>query len=169
MNWPAWNIDTQTAAGFAAVVLLLFWLVRRGRGSKRAYRRAGALFTPAEQRFLATLEKAVDGRARIYGKVRLADVLAVRDTVSGKHWYRAFNRIACKHVDYLLCDLNSFQTILVIELDDRSHERAERRERDDFLDRALIGAGIPILHVTVQARYTIREVQEILREFLPPR
>jgi len=69
---------TPVIAGVLGLILLLLLFALRGRGARRAYRRAGPLFTPAEQRFLEALEKAVDGRARVYGKVRLADLLAAR-------------------------------------------------------------------------------------------
>lgn len=42
---------------------------------------------------------------------------------------------------------------LVIELDDRSHYRADRRDRDAFVDDVLASAGIPILHVRLQRSY----------------
>jgi len=42
---------------------------------------------------------------------------------------------------------------LVIELDDWSHKRADRRERDKFVDQALGDAGLSILRVPVQASY----------------
>lgn len=160
---------TPVIAGVLGLILLLLLFALRGRGARKAYRRAGPLFTAAEKRFLDALERAVEGRARVYGKVRLADLLAVRDTVTGKHWFRAFNAIACKHADYVLCSLDTLEPLLVIELDDSSHARADRRQRDAFVDEALTGAGIPVLHVPVQSRYALRDVQEALRDFLPPR
>jgi hypothetical protein len=45
------------------------------------------------------------------------------------------NRIARKHVDYLLCDPGSMRPVLGIELDDASHERAAREARDQFVDQ----------------------------------
>ncbi len=156
-------------AGFGVAFVTLLWLALRGRAGRRAYRRAGPLFTPAELRFLAALEKAVAGRARVYGKVRLADVLAVKDSVSGKHFWRAFNAIACKHLDYVLCERDTLAVILAIELDDRSHARDERRARDAFVDEALAGAGIPLLRFPVRGRYAQRELDEALRPWLPPR
>jgi very-short-patch-repair endonuclease len=38
-------------------------------------------------------------------------------------------------------------TRLVIELDDASHERSDRKDRDEFLERALKAAGVPLLRV----------------------
>jgi hypothetical protein len=40
-----------------------------------------------------------------------------------------------------------------VELDDSSYVRADRRERDAFVDEVLAGIGIPILHVRWHCRY----------------
>lgn len=163
------NRDVLVAALLGAVIALLLGIALHGRGARRTYRRAGPLFTPAEQKFLLVLEKAVAGRARVYAKVRIADVLAVRDTLSGKRFWKAFGAIACKHVDYLLCDPASFTPICAIELDDASHRRADRQSRDALLDDAFAGAGLPLLRVPVRARYVIRDIEEQLRDLLPAR
>ena len=102
----------------------------------------------------------------IFGKVRLADVIGV---VKGTaEWQGHFNKIQSKHVDFLLCDSKFVKPVLVIELDDSSHKRADRRERDEFLNQALDDAGLPILHVPVQASYdraALRaDIQQALRK-----
>lgn len=43
--------------------------------------------------------------------------------------------------------------LLAIELDDASHEREDRAERDRNVDRILRDAGLPILHIKVQSFY----------------
>ena len=56
----------------------------------------------------------------------------------------ALNRVASKSVDFVIVDLASGDARLVIELDDRSHDRPDRRDRDALVDAALRVAGIPI-------------------------
>jgi hypothetical protein len=53
-----------------------------------------------------------------------------------------------KHVDFLLCDREKVGPVLVIELDDASHQREDVRERDGAKDAILQAAGLPILRVT---------------------
>ncbi len=151
----------------AGVLMLLLILAALLRGRRRfPYQSCDTLYSAAELRFFRVLEQALDGRGRIYAKVRLADVIKVRPGMSGRHYFQAFNAIACKHVDYVVCDNVSHRILCVVELDDRSHERAERRERDAFVDAALKVAGIPILHVPVQARYPLGELRAQLRDVL---
>lgn len=46
---------------------------------------------------------------------------------------------------------------LVVELDDRSHEKKDRQERDELVVGALKAAGLPILHVAAAKGYVPQE------------
>jgi len=72
------------------------------------------------------------------------------------------NRVVSKHVDFVLCDLQNIRPQLVIELDDSSHEREDRRERDAFVDQALEAASLPILHVTAKRTYAPKELADLI-------
>lgn len=118
------------------------------------------VLSPAECTFLTALRQAVQvERAApsliVLASVRLAEVLAVNSPRSGNRsaWQTAFNRVASKQVDFVICDAATTRPVLVVELDDQSHERSERQERDGFVDRACRSAGLPILHVRAAARY----------------
>jgi hypothetical protein len=50
-----------------------------------------------------------------------------------------------KHIDFLVCRADTTEPVLAVELDDRSHGRAGRVDRDAFLDGCLAAAGIPLL------------------------
>ena len=43
---------------------------------------------------------------------------------------------------------------MCIELDDRSHERKDRIERDQFVDKAVRDAGLTIAHIPVRQNYS---------------
>lgn len=57
-----------------------------------------------------------------------------------------FYKIQAKHVDFVLCDAKLVAR-WVIELDDTSHRRADRAERDTFVDEVLMSTGYTILHM----------------------
>lgn len=61
------------------------------------YQKQDILFTPAERSFLGVLEQAVDKQHRIFGKVRLADVIKVKKGLSKSTWQSEFNKIKSKH------------------------------------------------------------------------
>jgi len=168
-DWASW-MSWLSQYGIAVVtVLLALLLIIMGvlRGRKRyPYQALPSLFSAAELRFLRVLEKAVDKRINIYAKVRIADVVRVSPGVDSSRFFRAFNAIACKHLDYVLCEAESGAILAAIELDDRSHDRPDRRKRDAFVDAVMKSAGIPILHIPVKAHYNMRELKANLRPVL---
>lgn len=106
------------------------------------------LFTKAEYNFYWQLKEIADKyNAVIFSKTRLADIIDITIPKSNKEYYSHLNRIKSKHVDYIICD-EKLNLKTVIELDDYTHNRPDRQERDTFLNRALETAGIKIIHIT---------------------
>lgn len=130
------------------------------------YQQAGPLFTPAERSFLGVLDQAVAGRARVFGKVRVGDVLSPRKGLQRGASSTARNKIDRKHFDFVLCDPSDLSVICVIELDDKSHQAKSRQERDDLLLGACKAAGIPMIQVPAKAAYTISAVAEMFSGLL---
>lgn len=109
------------------------------------YKKRTYFFTKNELNFYRELAKETASlNLVLFSKVRLADIIEPRE--KGSTWQSQFNRIRSKHVDFVLCDLPSIKPVLVIELDDNSHDRTDRQERDSFVDKALAQADIPIIH-----------------------
>ena len=46
--------------------------------------------------------------------------------------------------------------------DDQSHVRSNRQDRDEFVDKALQAAGVPIYHFTAKRAYSVGEIQKTL-------
>jgi very-short-patch-repair endonuclease len=69
---------------------------------------------------------------QLFAQVRLAGLVQVKPQArrDKSHWYR----IQAKCVDFVLCDAQTTAPRLVIELDDASHNRADRQARDAFVD-----------------------------------
>src|SRR5690242_3951167 len=75
------------------------------------------LFSPAERSFLSVLEEAVSDHYRVFGKVRVADVLEVKSGIDKRERRAALNRIISKHFDYVLCRKDDLSFVCAIELD----------------------------------------------------
>lgn len=140
-----------------------------GRIKRRPdYRRVGSLLTPAEMAFHNTLRRCVMPEQVIYAKVRLADILNVASFrgMSRSQYLTLFNRINRKHVDFVICEINTLRPMLIIELDDRTHQRADRADRDRFLDRACQDAGLPVLHVR-NGSYNLQSLTQRVKDAIP--
>ena len=125
------------------VVVVLLAIVKslpKGKGQDLPYEKQNYLFTPAERSFLGVLEQAVGDQFRIMGKVRLMDIVKVKGGLDGKAKQTAKNKIQSKHVDFVACDPNDLSVQFVVELDDKSHEREDRQERDALVDGVMNAA-----------------------------
>jgi hypothetical protein len=157
-------------SGFAGCGLLgfLICLWRLRRPAKVYVDAVASILTPAEQLFAQSLEAAVDGRWRTSFKVRVADIIEVRSTDSQER-QRLFRRIAAKHIDFLLTDSESFEPIAAVELDDSSHNRVDRRQRDQFLDELFAVAELPLVRIDAAACYAPKKIYRALEAALTQR
>jgi hypothetical protein len=134
----------------------------------RAYAPQGNLLTEAERSFFGVLQQAVAHEYHLFAKVRLADIISPISRPSRSAYQSALNRIVGKHVDFLLCDPATFQILAVIELDDKSHARPDRRDRDSLVNQALAEAEIPILHVPAAWAYSVSQLRQAISDARRP-
>lgn len=129
------------------------------------YHLSEELITAAEHNFFLVLKSAVSGNAQIFSKINLADLFYAKTGDFGKN--RSYmNRIDRKHADFLICDPKSLKPILAIELDDKSHQRADRQERDNFVNHVFEAAKLPLIHISVQKSYSVKDLQSKLLPYL---
>ncbi|RII25146.1 MAG: hypothetical protein CXR31_14750 [Geobacter sp.] len=124
------------------------------------------LFSPAERSFLGVLEQSLDSRFRVFGKVRLGDLVKPAKGLSNSKRTTALNKSNQKHLDFVICSAADLAVIGVVELDDQSHGREDRAGRDAFVDQALATAKIPIVHFSAKRTYAIQDVRATLNESL---
>ena len=119
--------------------------------------------TPAEANFYRVLCATTGERHLVFAKVRLADLIyAPRQ----EGQYAAWQRINRKHVDFVLCDPQTVRPVLAIELDDRSHQRPDRIQRDAFVDQIFAAIKLPLLHVPARHSYNTQALAALLAEAL---
>lgn len=113
------------------------------------YQKAQVL-TEREKNFYETIRLIAEKHnLNVSAKMRLADIVNVSDYIEYKSskWYSEFNRINKKHIDFALADKNNLDIKLLIEIDDSTHQREDRIERDKFVDSVCEQVNIPILHL----------------------
>jgi hypothetical protein len=119
------------------------------------YLRRDDFLTQAELSFYQVLAGVVGGEAVICPKVGLMEIFFVP---GGREIQGYFSRIAQKHVDFVLCDPATMQVLAGVELDDASHARADRQERDAFVEEVFATTGLPLLRLPARASYAPAEL-----------
>lgn len=147
----------------AAVGLLVFYLLFFALLPRKPYKRAEFLFTPAERVFYKHLVRAVNGEYLVFGKVRVADLVTIKAAYGSKSSMRDLAKVAQKHVDFCLCDPDTLAVACAIELNDKSHERLDRKSRDGFLNKVFKDVGLPIVWMKTQSNYNQIEIRQSIR------
>jgi len=52
------------------------------------------------------------------------------------------------------------------QLDDKSHQRKDRQERDAFVDEVFKAAGLPLVHIPVQRTYKLEDINTQIGAYL---
>lgn len=119
------------------------------------YRQRDDFLSPAEASFYRVLKSVAGDHLLICPKVSLDDIFFVAHPERN---YAYLNKINRKHVDFLLCSPDSLKPLVGIELDDASHQRPQRVERDEFVEQVFATAELPLLRFPVQAAYNPQEI-----------
>jgi very-short-patch-repair endonuclease len=149
------------------VVFFLFFSPRSPIAKKVAiefpYQRRDRLMTEAEGSFFQVLELALPGdQYRLFGKVRVEDLISVKTGLERQIRQSFRNRIKSRHIDIVIVERKTFKPVWAIELDDKSHDSAKRQERDAFLDSAFEAAGLPLVRFKAKRSYTTADIQKTL-------
>lgn len=155
--------------GCLAAILSLLGIRLKGAdpaSEQLPYRQRDDFLSAAELSFYRVLTLGLGGSYLVCPKVNLADIFFVSGSQK-KQSYR--NKIDRKHVDFLLCEPTSMTPSLGIELDDQSHDRRDRQDRDQFVDQVFAAAGLPLLHVRAAAGYSPQNIADLVREAVADR
>ena len=133
---------------------------------KYDYKRRSFFLTKAEHEFYDSLVQAVGQDYIVFAQVHLPTLLEHK--VVGQNWKAAFRHVSQKSVDFVLCDKAYISPKLAIELDDKSHERPDRQDRDIEVERILKGAGMPLLRIQNHGKFNPQELAEKVQVALNP-
>lgn len=149
-----------TLALLGIVIALAGILKEKKSAFKKSYQyqKKNSLMTDAEKNFYRALQSIVGGKYEIFPQVHLSALLDHK--VNGQNWRGALSHIHQKSVDFVLCEKESILPVLAIELNDKSHERPLRAERDRVVSDIFATAGIPLLFIKNQVTYNSEELDQ---------
>lgn len=148
-------------------VMLLLWCVTGWARSASAptlptgntYRKKARYISPAEFDFLQVL-RAVTGAK--YEVCVQAPLVAVIEKTSGGAFRNELFRVA----DYVIVDRITYEPLLLVELNDSSHNRADRAARDQKVAQICAAARMPLIAFTTAEAKDIDGVRRAVRKAL---
>lgn len=147
---------------FAMISLIVIVAVLASRLNDNSFPfpfdRKSAIFTPAEKNFQNLVEQAMGPKFRILNRVKLADVVTVRNGVSNRASQTAVNNANNKYLDFIICERDSMRLLGAIDLVD-TQGRGYKVKKDWFVSGALEAAAIPHVRIKVKPNYTLDEIR----------
>lgn len=128
------------------------------------YKKKDFLMSRAEHEFFDILVEVVGNQYYVFPQIHLSTILD--NKVVGQNWRGAFRHIDEKSVDFVICDKAYIKPILAIELDDRTHEREDRKGRDGEVERILNESGLSLLRFGNNGSFNTEEIKRSILEKL---
>jgi uncharacterized protein DUF2726 len=155
----AMNASAVVILLIVALVVVLAILKKRGRlaaGSRPWPFYLKRLLTQPEQVLYHRLVKSLPNHV-VLAQVQMSRVLGVKKGFRFHEWNNRINRMS---YDFVICD-KAATVIAAVELDDKSHERDDRRETDAKKSKATTDAGVRLIRWNVKS---LPDEQTIQRE-----
>ncbi|EAA4185765.1 DUF2726 domain-containing protein [Salmonella enterica subsp. enterica] len=108
-----------------------------------------SFLTERERYVFNNLKNDLKPDLHLLAQVRVADLIKPnkRYHEKSKEYYALFKQISQWHVDYAILNLETYEIITAIELDDASHQKPGRQKRDHILNTVFEQAGIKLLRI----------------------
>ena len=104
----------------------------------------------------------------LFSQVSLYNIIEVKKNLSKSLQTTYFNKINKKSIDFVLVDKKNCRIKLCIELDDNTHKRKDRIQRDNFINEVFKQLNINLLRYPVYPQYykeTLkRKIQKSIQE-----
>lgn len=113
------------------------------KNNKYSYYAKELMMSRTEADFFRRLDSAVSERYFVFPQVHLSALFDHR--INGQDWSVAFWHVNGKSVDFVLCDKITLKPAYALELDDFTHGRRDRVERDIEVERIFKEAGLPLV------------------------
>ena len=159
---PAALLTALVVALLLVVGVVAF--VSRDKTPKGLRVQKALFFSPTERALLGALDRTLGGNYRIFGKVRVADVLEPRPGPFRARTRRIFRG----RVDYVVCRANDLSVLCVINVESQNVTAAHKRRRA-LTEAAFEAAELPLLWLPERQSYALQTVQALLAPvFAPP-
>ena len=118
--------------------------------------------TETELKFCLNLKEITDKyNLIIIPQLQLQKIFKTYD----KNNIKAFNKIKSKSIDFAIVDSN-YNYKMFIELDDYTHNKKNRQERDIFINDLFSKYNLKLKRIKVQNNYNLEQLEKITKEVI---
>lgn len=133
-------------------------LLKRSPQPLYKYKAKRYVMTRTEADCYRKLQKIYADHYVIVPQVHLSAIF--NHKIKGQNWRAAFFHINGKSVDFVFLDDRTLQICFALELDDSTHDRADRVARDAEVNAIFKQAGLPLYRI----RYTLKKSPDQIKK-----
>ena len=123
------------------------------------YQKKIYLLTQDELKFYKLLKSITNrNNLNLFTQVSLYEIIKAKNI-------KDFNKIKSKTIDFVITDINC-KIKVCIELDDKTHIKEQRQERDNFIEKLFKQLDIKLLRIPVQNYYNLKDLEDRIKESL---
>jgi type II secretory pathway pseudopilin PulG len=154
----------------ALLIVIAAFLASRfiSPGNPFPFSKKNSLFTQVERTYLNMLEQAVKGQYKVINRVKMADILELKNNVDTKSRIAAAVKLNAKYLDFVLCDPTDMSIVAVVDLVNNNSKDGHKAVPDWFVSGAFEAAGIPYVRMKIKTGYTITDIQQGLAAKIGP-
>lgn len=156
--------------GLLLLAMTLSLMRHFGRGVRQPFVADETLFSPSQRLFLGVLERAAGPDCRVFGRVRVAEVIGLRPRLDRATRRRAYAQLGDWQFDFLVCAADTGTILCAVNLEPRSGLRPWSRR--DPLEPICTAAGLPFVRVREADDYAVGEIarrlQAAIQALRPP-
>ena len=126
---------------------------------KKIYIKKDYILTNNELKFYKILQEITNQfELTIFTQVALNQIIKAKNK-------KSFYKICNKSIDYVITN-NIGMIKICIELDDITHNRPDRIERDKFINELFKSVEIPLLRIPVKNSYNVNSIETKIKELI---
>ncbi|MBQ7408635.1 MAG: DUF2726 domain-containing protein [Clostridia bacterium] len=139
-------------------ILFILFVLFKKRKPKVDYLLKSSLLTATEIQYFNVLQSIIGNDLLILPQINLASII-------DKKGANNFRTELFRNVDFGLFDYN-YRPILLIEINDNSHFRKDRKERDKRVNEICKSAGIPLVTFWVKDGINLKKMSQQINNCL---
>lgn len=157
---------------FIIIILILERVIEKNNNNKKEelknttninyenlYYKKDYLLTQQELKFYKLLKTITDkNNLNLFSQVALYELVKSKEI-------KDFNKIKSKTIDFVITDTNC-KIKICIELDDSTHIKEKRQERDKFIEELFKQLDIKLVRIPVQSYYNLEELETKIKNCL---
>jgi hypothetical protein len=125
-----------------------------------------SVLTANEKAYYTALIEALNGKAIVQVKTQISQVISPQASKNKKEWVKAYSRISRSSFDFVICELETFHPICVIEFDNGKELDKAKVERERLLLNVCKSANLPLLGGSIKHTYQVNKLRQLLSPYI---